>query len=245
MPDKNGRPVVLSTRVLEDEFLQKLDDAGISVKQHDFIQVSHEFDKTTFREYLNNPDSQARIFTSKNAVFSLEKLLASETIEIQQKKNFTVGIRATEMLQELGVETNARAGNAISLAQIIARNKGVQSVDFFCGNKALDDLPEYLESKGIRVHKEIVYKTELVSQRLNTADVDAMIFLSPTAVYSFFKENNLNPKIPCFCIGATTSEAIHFRCNNPRIPSNEPNLESVIDKVIEHFGIQKFEDSKI
>ena len=68
--------------------------------------------------------------------------------------------------------------------------KEIKSVDFFCGNKSLDDLPEYLESKGIDVHKEIVYKTELEHHIVETDSFDAVIFLSPTAVYSFFKKNN-------------------------------------------------------
>lgn len=237
MPDKNGKPIVVSTRILDDELVQKIENAGITLLQHDFIKVTHQYNDDTFEQYLNNPDSQARVFTSKNAVFSLNELLAKKSISIEPKKNFTVGIKATEMLAELGIETNARAGNAISLAQIIARNKGIKSVDFFCGNKSLDDLPEYLESKGVQVRKEIVYHTELVDQNLETQNIDGMIFLSPTAVYSFFKKNTINQSVPCFCIGATTSEAIHIRCNNARFPSDEPTIESVVDKVINHFSV--------
>ena len=239
MPDKEGRPQILSTRILEPTLAEKLVAAGITLLQHDFIQVSHKFNKDTFSQFLNNPDSQARVFTSKNSVFSLQKLLKAESLNIESKKNFTVGIKATEMLSELGIETNARAGNAISLAQIIARNKEIKTVDFFCGNQSLDDLPEYLESKGIKVHKEIVYHTELVDQNLETEGIDGVIFLSPTAVYSFFKKNEIDKSIPCFCIGETTSEAIHLRCNNPRFPSNEPSIDSVVDKVIEHFSLSK------
>lgn len=236
MPDNNGRPLVFSTRKLEPELQAKLESAGIALQEDDFIEVTHDFDAESFCKYLNNPNSQARVFTSKNAVYSLEKLAVNRPLEVAQKKNFTVGIRATEMLAEFGINTDARANNAISLAQIIARNKDVQAVDFFCGNKSLDDLPEYLESKGIIVHKEIVYHTDLVHHEVDTSAFDAIIFFSPTAVYSFFKKNKINPNIPAFCIGATTSEAIHFRCDNRRIPSDEPSIESVIDKIIEHFA---------
>lgn len=235
MPDENGRPLVFSTRTLSPDLEARLHEAGISLGHDDFIEVSHDYNPDTFLKYLNNPDSQARVFTSKNAVYSLQQLANGDTLEIQNKKNFTVGIRATEMLSEFGIQTAARAGNAISLAQIIARNKDVEAVDFFCGNKSLDDLPEYLESKGITVHKEIVYKTDLVHHEVETQSFDGIIFLSPTAVYSFFKKNKIDPNIPAFCIGATTSEAIHFRCENQRIPSDEPSIESVVDKIIEYF----------
>ncbi len=245
MPDKDGRPLIFSTKVLEPKLKQKLEKAGINLIQDDFIEVTNDYDAESFLNYLNNPKSQARVFTSKNAVISLAKLAETTMLEISEKKNFTVGIRATEMLTELGINTAARAGNAISLAQIIARNKDVQAVDFFCGNKSLDDLPEYLESKGIIVHKEIVYKTELVHHEVETKNIDGIIFLSPTAVYSFFKKNKIKPEVPGFCIGATTSEAIHLRCNNKRIESDEPSIESVVDKVIEYFKIQKFEGLKV
>ncbi len=245
MPDKNGRPLIFSTKTLETRLQQMLEAAGISLVQDDFIEVSNEYNRDTFLSYLNNPKSQARVFTSKNAVVSLAKLAQNSTLEISQKKNFTVGIKATEMLSELGIETAARAGNAISLAQIIARNKDVQAVDFFCGNKSLDDLPEYLESKGIMVHKEIVYNTDLVHHQMETDNIDGIIFLSPTAVYSFFKKNKIDVSVPAFCIGATTSEAIHLRCNNKRIESDEPSIESVVEKVVEYFEIRKFEDSEV
>jgi uroporphyrinogen-III synthase len=235
MPDKNGKPLIFSTRTLDGELSHKLEEAGITVWQKDFIDVKLEFDEDSFYQKLNNPDSQARIFTSKNSVFSLGKLNQCRPVKLESKKNFTVGVRATEMLVDFGIKASARAGNAISLAQIIARNKDVKSVDFFCGNKSLDDLPEYLESKGIQVHKEIVYKTDLVHHEVETAAFDGLIFLSPTAVYSFFKKNKINPKIPTFCIGATTSEAIHFRCDNKRIEAKEPSIASVVDRVIEHF----------
>lgn len=235
MPDEKGNPLIFSTRTLDGELSRKLEDAGITVWQKDFIDVNLDFDEESFYQRLNNPDSQARIFTSKNAVYSLQKLHQCREVKLQSKKNFTVGVRATEMLTEFGIKANAKAGNAISLAQIIARNKDVKAVDFFCGNKSLDDLPEYLDSKGINVHKEIVYKTDLVHHTLDTSPFDGVIFLSPTAVYSFFKKNKLKPQIPTFCIGATTSEAIHFRCDNRRIEANEPSVTSVVDKVIEHF----------
>ena len=231
----NTKPLILSTRLLPDSLVSTLERSNLNIKQQDFIKVTHDFNPESFFQRLNNPASQARVITSKSAVISLSQLMESRKVNITPKKNFVVGIKATEMLEDLGIEVQAKAGNAISLAQIIARNKEIKAVDYFCGDKALDDLPEYLNSKGIEVHRELVYRTELTPETIDTQELDGIIFLSPTAVYSFFKKNKLKDMVPCFCIGATTSEAIHFRCDNPRIPSDEPTLESVIDKVIEYF----------
>lgn len=232
-----AKPIsIFCTRTLPDEQSERLVEAGFRIRQKDFIEVQHTFNEATFLDRLNTKETQARVFTSKNSVLSLATLLDANPTQIVSKKTFTVGVKATEMLKDLRIHTSAKAGHALALAQIIARNSDVDAIDFFCGNMSLDDLPEYLESKGIRVHKEIVYQTEMVHHEVETASVNGLIFISPSAVYSFFKKNKINPEIPCFCIGATTSEAIHLRCDNPRIPSNEPVLESVIDKVIEYFG---------
>lgn len=239
MISETKRPLIFSTRRIPDDLQSQLESAGLELQSLDFIKVEQSFDASSFRSRLLNSDSSARVFTSKNAVRSLKALLASENqMQIPAKKTFTVGIRATEMLAELGIKSNVRAENALILAQIIARNSDVKSVDFFCGDKALDDLPEYLESKNVRVHKEIVYHTDLVHEEVDSSDFNGVIFLSPTAAFSFFKKNRLPAGVPAFCIGATTAEAVRMRCDNPRICAKEPTLKGVIQRIIEHFAVR-------
>ncbi len=229
------KPLIFSTRSLEKELKAKLLEAGFGYEEKDFIKVSHDYEIDTFKLGINNPNSQARIFTSKNSVISLRSYLADYPTTLSPKKVFTVGIKATEMLKNLGLETSARATNAISLAQIIARNADVEEVDFFCGDQSLDDLPEYLESKKIKVNRYVVYHTQLVQEQVPTEAINGLIFLSPTAVFSFFKKNKIDVNVPAFCIGATTAEAVRLRCDNPRILASEPSKESVVEKVIEYF----------
>lgn len=234
----NERPRILATRCLAPEQVQVLEKAGLNYQEKDFIRVEYRFDDQRFWQALHESDSQARVFTSKNAVHSMRRLARLRSLHLPRKKNFTVGIKATQMLEEMGLFISAKAGNAISLAQIIARNPDVNKVDFFCGDQSLDDLPEYLLSKNIAVNKEIVYHTELVHEKVDTQALNGVIFLSPTAVFSFFKKNQLDLNIPTFCIGATTAEAVRLRCDNPRICANEPSVESTVEKVIEYFASQ-------
>lgn len=237
MTSESKRPLIFSTRILSEELQDELLAAGLDLQARDFIKVDHQFDAQSFRERLLKSSSSARVFTSKNAVRSLQKLIKSEApFTIPPKKTFTVGIKATEMLAKLGIKSNVRSENALILAQIIARNADVKSIDFFCGDKALDDLPEYLENKNVRVHKEIVYHTEMVYDKVDTSEFAGIIFLSPSAAFSFFKKNKLVPGVPCFCIGATTAEAVRMRCENPRICAQEPTLKGVVQKIIQHFA---------
>jgi uroporphyrinogen-III synthase len=153
MNNKATAKHIFATRQLPESAAEKLIDAGFNLDQFDFIKVETRYDEISFLKQINNPASQARIFTSKNAVRALADLLSKNPIELDKKKNFTVGIKATEQLADLGIKTSVRSDNAMILAQIIARNADVKAVDFFCGDQALDDLPEYLGSKNIKVHK--------------------------------------------------------------------------------------------
>lgn len=235
MRSNSAIPHIFATRTLGEPYEAQFEEAKIRLEQADFIRTEERFEPESFKRRLLNSSSQARIFTSKTAVRCLRKLFGDQPVEIPPKKTFTVGIRATEMLAELGIKSQVRADNAISLAQIIARNADVKEVDFFCGDKALDDLPEYLESKNIKVNKEVVYHTEMQGVEVQTELFDGIIFLSPTAVYSFFKKNKLKPDTPTFSIGATTAEAVRLRCDNPRICADDPSLDGVVKKVIEYF----------
>lgn len=232
---KEEVPYLFSTRILDDALIQAIKEAGLAYAEKDFINVSHDYEIETLKASINNPNSQARIFTSKNSVTSLAHYLGENNIALSPKKTFTVGIKATEMLANLGIATSARANNAISLAQIIARNADVEEVDFFCGDQSLDDLPEYLESKKIKVNRHMVYYTQLVQHEVNASKFNGVIFLSPTAVYSFFKKNSLPKGVPAFCIGSTTGEAVRLRSSNPRILANEPTIESVVAKAIDYL----------
>jgi len=235
MNNKATSKHIFATRKLPESAAEKLFKAGFNLNQFDFIKVETRYDESSFLKQINSPDSQARIFTSKNAVRALADLLSKNSLELAKKKNFTVGIKATEQLAKLGLVSSVRSDNAMILAQIIARNADVKAVDFFCGDQALDDLPEYLRSKNIKVHQEIVYHTDMVHEKISTELFDGLIFLSPSAVYSFFKKNRINGNIPAFCIGATTAEAVRRRCDNPRILAHHPSVDGVIERVIEYF----------
>ena len=228
-------PKILATSILPTEQRQRMRAAGLRLEDLQLVSYRLEYDARRFANRLLDAGTQARVFTTKGSVRSLKKLITATGLKVPPKKTFTVGIRATQMLEKLGIRSVARAGNAISLAQIIARNQEIKAVDFFCGSHTLNDLPEYLESKNIRVQREEVFVMDMKEQQVETCDVDAAIFLTPSAVFSFFKKNELDPGIPVFCIGQTTASAVHLRCDNPRIISPKPYTASVVSETIRYF----------
>ena len=232
----NDKPVVLSAHLLDARYEQALADIGIQLVQKEFVSYSVQYDKQQFLDRLNDQDTQARVFTSKASVRSLADLIRSSGLELRPKKTFTVGIKTTEMLEELGVDVAARSNNALSLAQVIARNPDIKAIDFFCGNLTLNDLPEYLVSKGIKVHRSEVFDITMTAKAMAVEKVNALIFCTPSAVYSFFSLNKPSVELPVFCIGETTAEAVHYRCDNPKIIADEPTLDSLISKVVEFYS---------
>lgn len=235
---KGEKPMVLSTKVLNNEQESALCADGIQLFQKDFVIYTLHYDKEEFSRRLNDPATQARVFTSKASVRSLIDLLDSTRLDLNPKKTFTVGIQVTEMLRNLGIDVAAKSTNAISLAQIIARNADVKAIDFFCGTQTLNDLPEYLITKGISVNRTEVFNIGMKPESVSLMAADALLFFTPSAVYSFFSCNQPAESVPVFCIGETTAEAVHYRCDNPKILADEPTDDSVIAKVLEFFSPQ-------
>lgn len=236
MEVNNKKPVVLSAHLLDVKHEQVLTSAGIELIQKEFVSYSIQYDRQAFLDRLNDPDTQARVFTSKASVRSLADLLELTSLELIPKKTFTVGIKATEMLKDLGVEVAARSNNALSLAQVIARNSEIKSIDFFCGNHTLNDLPEYLESKGIKVYRSEIFEITMTSISMDLDKVNSLIFCTPSAVYSFFGSNKPDTDLPVFCIGETTAEAVHYRCDNPKFVAGEPTLDSLMIRVADYYS---------
>jgi len=106
-------------------------------------------------------------------------------------------------------------------------------ITFFCGNKRRDDLPVTLKNNGFDIEELVVYETELSPVKI-VDHFDAIAFLSPTAVESFFSVNGLDKKIVCFSVGETTTTAIKKYTGNPIITSERPLEESIITSVMNY-----------
>ena len=124
------------------------------------------------------------------------------------------------------------AKNATALAEEITIS-GDPKIIFFCGNKRLEDLPRLLNSRNIEVEEVIVYKTELVPQKI-IDDYEGIAFFSPSAVESFFSENTLSKNIICFSVGKTTTEAIRKYTGNHVHTTEKPTEENVIEMAIRY-----------
>jgi len=63
-----------------------------------------------------------------------------------------------------------------------------------------------------------------------------VLFFSPTAVQSFFRQNKLPAETILFAIGSTTAAEIRKFSTNNIIISDEPGKESLVRKMMEYFS---------
>lgn len=214
---------VLSTKKLTSGQRELLLNRGIGLIEMNFISVEPiDFQVGHLPENL--------IFTSKNSVRAiLEHPLKKE---IQEKHIFCVGEKTAEFLEQNGFRVSKMANYGANLASEIINNHRKEEFLFFCGKKRNPDLPERLNSAGVKFSEVEVYDTHEVSRKIDRI-FDGVLFFSPSAVRSYCSKNDLKQSL-AFCIGTTTaSEARKFTDNI--VIARTPTIENVIVQVVKKF----------
>jgi uroporphyrinogen-III synthase len=173
------------------------------------------------------------VFTSSKAVEAVAFYLDEQEPEWQI---YCIGTSTGKLVAKYFGEAKiaGTAGDAASLALLIAEPGTVDKLIFFCGNHRRDELPEVLRQEGIEVDEIVVYQTIPVPHKLERS-YHGILFFSPSAVQSFFRDNRVNPGTKLFAIGNTTAQEISKHCGNPVIVSDEPAKPAVVAKVLDYF----------
>lgn len=221
---------ILSTKKLLSGHKQMLLNQGFSVLEENFISTeSVPFELENIQENL--------IFTSQQAVLAVSN--HPKVQEIRRNPVFCVGSKTADLLDEVGFTVQETTDYAKDLSKVIRSQYASESFTFFCGNLRRDILPVELPTAGIRFNEIQVYETTLTSVEI-TAEIDAILFYSPSGVESFLQQNSFNSAI-CFCIGETTAEAVRDFAEEKQIPApeiiiaNQPTIESTVSKSIHYY----------
>jgi uroporphyrinogen-III synthase len=167
------------------------------------------------------------VFTSQHAV----KAVLSSNINLMGKLIAALSGETQRSLNEAGLNVLVSGNQASDLAQEILKFN-ISTVTFFCGNLHRDELPTLLLQHGVVVNKVIVYNTQLTPHKVAT-HFDAVLFFSPSAVNSFYQQNDLPKNAVCFCIGQTTASALKSSLAQIVVATN-PSPHEVITKVLHH-----------
>jgi uroporphyrinogen-III synthase len=214
---------ILSTKKLQPNQKQFLLNADFSVIDADFITIENK--KITLEGINDN-----LIFTSANAVKAIAEI--SEVQDIRRNPCFCVGEKTAGLLDEVGFTVVEIADNASQLAEIIKNGYKNESFTFFCGNLRMETLPLSLKISGISFNEIEVYDTALNPQEIK-ADIDGILFFSPSGVESYLVKNTINDEV-CFCVGETTAKALQQTTKNIII-ANKPSVENVIIQCINYY----------
>jgi uroporphyrinogen-III synthase len=214
---------ILATKKLTKKQKTVLSDANIGIETCNFIKIKRlSFQLNTIHDFL--------IFSSKNAVKSI---LKANKKMFSEKKCFCVGSKTKKILEKNGFVVVASAANAIELISIIDKQFPSCSATFFCGNRRKDTITDYFISNNLVFNEVIVYETLFHPKKI-AGVFDGILFFSPSAIISYSKFNTLTTEI-CFCIGATTKDALLCDQKNTCVLPNEPTIEAVLNAVIDFY----------
>ncbi|MCC6286707.1 MAG: uroporphyrinogen-III synthase [Chitinophagaceae bacterium] len=229
---------ILSTRNLNPELVEKAGIQNIQIESISFIQNIPDVSTEIANEIkLLAAQKIVAVFTSIHAV----EVVKSELPDILPSwEIFCTGGATKEALLEIFDEAAiaGTAKNASGLAEKILQQEHIKHIVFFCGKQRLNDLPETLQSNGIKVTEIIVYQTVGTPVTINK-HYQGILFFSPSGVHSFFSTNTISVSVVLFSIGKTTTATIESYCSNKVITSQWPGEANLIELTIEYFGNTK------
>lgn len=201
--------------------------AGFKVVEADFIQIeSCDFSIADPNDYL--------LFTSQNAVIAVMQQEQAELLIPHPV--YCVGRKTKALLERIGFQVVAWADNAVALAPQILAKGAAQTITFFSGDLHSDVLPAAFEAHGIAYDLRVCYANVARPVEV-TANYQAALFFSPSAVRSFAQLNTFEP-VPYFAIGPTTAAALE-EYTELVIQAPQATIESVIATCAAYFKKQQ------
>jgi uroporphyrinogen-III synthase len=225
---------ILCTRPLNDTLVNEAKAAGIAIDIFSFIETTAIQTIEVQQEIEQALSLTANVvFTSMNAV---EAVAEWQQGQQPQWNIYCIGTATNKLAEKYFGAGNiaGTANSAAELAELIATDRFIDNVIFFCGDQRRNELPLVLEKNNIDVNEIVVYQTTPIPHRVNKF-YHGILFFSPSAVESFFSNNKVPAQTILFAIGDTTAATIKQFSNNTVITSDTPGKQNLVQKMIEYF----------
>lgn len=208
--------------------------SNLSLDTIPFIETTLNNDFKTLEKLKNLENQDALVvITSQIAVNWLKKNIES----IPKWRIVCMKGQTQKALINLGWEAliEYTDSNSLEIAKKIATNiPRYTTINFVGSNQRLANLPDFLEREGFKVNELIAYTTVGKYQEIEK-QYDAIIFLSPSAVNSFFEHYSIGEKVLLFAIGQTTANAISKKTNNKTIVSTGTSQSELFKTIINYY----------
>lgn len=179
------------------------------------------------------------VFTSYNGVKAVWDILNQKPADWNLYS--IEGVTSRSVQEHFGADSlAATAYTGEELADEILKDGDITGVVFFCGDLRRDELPERLRSEGVSVTEIIVYTTVATPVKVEK-EYDAIVFFSPSSVYSYAAMNKVPKEAVCFAIGNTTANTIKNIVPNKVLIAQPPKKERVVEMLIEYYNNEPIE----
>lgn len=223
-------PNILFTADLSGKKLNKYGSGAFQISPVAFISIEYLI-PSMWKDSV--PDAyNAWVFTSKNAVKAVKPVIDELPVP---EFIFAVGPKTARKLEKLSLEVMipeefnlealARKMNEFELKEVVQ----------FCGNLKAGNLEDLLADE-VKVTSIEVYRTKLTPQKVDESKFDGIVFMSPSAVESFHKENSINENTPVFCIGPTTKKAAQKAGIRNCITPKQAALDSLFESIKTYYS---------
>jgi len=153
----------------------------------------------------------ALIFTSKNAVYSLD----SFNQNWKKIDSYSIAPKTAQTIKELGgkVAFTGITSHGNEFAQELITLLKSKKVLYIKALKTVSDLVEILRTNEILVDELVTYKTSCKKSNILLENNSIFIFTSPSSVECFFNQYSWNDSYKAIVIGKTTAKYLPKNIN--------------------------------
>jgi uroporphyrinogen-III synthase len=224
---------ILVTRKLSDRQCKYARSLGLNVIEKPALKFEFPARWDDILKAIAEHPKSGWVFTSKNSVKALQRMIKSGLKMPAGIQLFAVGSKTQKALKNLDLEAKIpyKQGSA-HLAELIIEEAKSDSVIYFHGNLARDGMSRKLIKNNIEVIETEVYKTIIHPVELPPDPVEAILFYSPSAVEGFKRGQGFGqPLPPLFAIGPTTAKALEKETRQPVKIARRPDTKTLFQTV--------------
>ncbi len=148
----------------------------------------------------------ALVFTSKNAIFSLEE----NGINWKKTPSYLIAPKTADVAKEYGANIAfvGNSGHGNDFANELIPHLKNKKVLYIKAKKTVSNLPEILRENGIDIKEIVAYQTSCKKELSikNLEKNSTIIFTSPSSVECFFKHFSWDESFKAVVIGRTTAK---------------------------------------
>lgn len=215
----DGFPKVLCLKKLTPPRINAGRKLGLGLTAVEVIETQPDFESYAVSYALKSTNNW--VFSSLNSVSAITSVLKNTSMI--HKHVFCVGPRVANFFDRK-VKAIHQVNSASELTEV-AKASEKERFMWFHGNKSDMALIEEFEVHEMTLSSHTVYKTELITPRIeDLEDYKALMFFSPSGVDSFNEHNYIPENAVVSAIGKTTAEYIALKYDD----QENTKLENII-----------------